>query len=385
MFFIKIFNFFFFFFQSLYSLFEIIFFINFKKTISLTFLKYYSKFFKNFYTYNILSSNFLFIFIYFFYILKKKNKINKFSFSSFFSFFKFIFIFIYFTFFFLLFSFTIEIIPFTKLIFFWGSWGFFGYIFISGFIFFGKKYNFNKYTEALQRFWKRSFSIFWLLESVIFAAFIYLTFNSSAEVIYSYDPQYFFKLHLFSWKIFIFKLIFLKLILINLYFLSFLGSLKKKSYIILFFISSLIIYIFFIEFCQFLHFLNQSNFFTWNFNASVNEYTLDSELRKARIVNNYVLVCSIAKFWHIIFIFFIWFFNFNRYFELKNSRDYIITTNLQNFLILYILNWICMYPWFKLMFRYYMNNTFFWFFTDIKENFFTNFFFSTIFLYKSIF
>lgn len=385
MFLIKFLNLFYYFFQSLFSFFELIFYINLKKKINLIFLKYNKKFLKNFLLSNFFSSNFLFLFIYISFLLKKKFISFSFSFISFLSFFKFIFIFIFFFLFFFLFSFTIEIIPFTKLIFFWGSWGFFGYIFISGFIFFGKKYNFNKYTEALQRFWKRSFSIFWLLESVVFSAFIYLTFNSSAEVIYSYDPQYFFKLHLFSWKIFIFKLIFLKLILINLYFLSFLGSLKKKSFFILFFISSLVLYIFFIEFCQFLHFLNQSNFFTWNFNTSLNEYTLDSELKKARIVNNYVLVCSIAKFWHVIFIFFIWFFNFNRYFELKDSRDYIITTNLQNFLILYLLNWICMYPWFKLAFRYYMNNTFFWFFTDIKENFFTNFFFSTIFLYKSIF
>jgi hypothetical protein len=362
------------------------------------------KFFKEIFIYNFFKFVFNYwIFLFFYFFIVSKTKLKNFSFFyfnkfkkismikynsiifNFFNFFNFLFIFAFFVILYILISFTIETIPFAKIWFFWGSIGAFGYIFISGFIYFGKRYNYTKYTEALQRFWKRSFSIFWLLEGFIFAIFIYVTLNSSSEVAYSFDPQVFFKLHFFSWKIFIFKLIFIKLILVFLYIIFL--NLKKNSinFFFFFLISALVIYLFFIEFCQFFQFLNHANYFSWNYNSANYEYSLDSDLKRTRTMNNYVLICCIAKFWHIIFIFFVWFFNFNRFFESNDARAYILATNLQNFLILYLLNWICMYPWFKAAFRYYLNTNYFWFFSEFKENFFLNFLSSSFLLYKSFF
>lgn len=142
----------------------------------------------------------------FFYFLYSfaKNKIKK-NRKNFFIFFRITFFFVLFLLFYLLFTYTLENIPVSKLFFVWGSWGAFLYIFISGFNFFGKKYTYGKYTEALQRFWKRSFSIFWLLEGFVLSAFIFLTFNASSEVVYSFDPQALFKLHLVSLRFFFLK------------------------------------------------------------------------------------------------------------------------------------------------------------------------------------
>nr|YP_010183554.1 Ymf68-like protein [Paramecium gigas]QVG61503.1 Ymf68-like protein [Paramecium gigas] len=248
-----------------------------------------------------------------------------------------------------------------------------------------KKYSYNKYTEALQRFWKRSFSIFWLLEGFIFAAFIFLTFNASNEVIFSYDPQFFFKLHLFSWRIFIFKLTYNLWILLLIWYLTSKTKRDISDIFILHIISAIIIYLFFIEFCQFFHFLNHSNYSIWTFTFENHELALESDFRKSRISNNYVLICAIAKFWHVIFIFFTWFFFFSKFFESNTSRDYMLATNLQNFLILYLLNLICMYPWIKNMFRFYLNDTFYWFFLDFKNFFFKDFFFEMCSIYFSFF
>jgi len=64
---------------------------------------------------------------------------------------------------------------------------YFSYLLVSGFVFFIKKYQFSKFTGAIQRFWKRTFIIFWSLEVFLFIIFIYLLFNSNYEPFYIYD------------------------------------------------------------------------------------------------------------------------------------------------------------------------------------------------------
>ena len=72
------------------------------------------------------------------------------------------------------------------------------YWLISGFVFFTKKYKFGKFTSAIQRFWRRSFIIFWLIESSLFIVFIYLLFNASQEPVFAYDFIQIKKMRLFS-------------------------------------------------------------------------------------------------------------------------------------------------------------------------------------------
>ena len=49
------------------------------------------------------------------------------------------------------------------------------YWLFAGFTFFLKKYRYRYFTSSLQRFWKRCFAIFWLLEFFLF--FVYFLFN----------------------------------------------------------------------------------------------------------------------------------------------------------------------------------------------------------------
>jgi len=271
---------------------------------------------------------------------------------------------------------ALEVLPLAKIFFTWLSVFFFLYLLLSGFVFFLKRYNFSKFTTIISRFWKRSFSIFWLLEGFIFVCFIYLTFNSSSEVLYFYDHQALFKSHLFSFRIFFFKLLLITAIILLVYYL--LGSFEflKPGTCSLFImlISALVLYITWVEFTQFFHFINFCDYFTWNYNADSYEWVLENEFRKTRIVNNYVLVCVVAKFWHLIIIVLIWFFSANRLLENSDSREYLFSANLQNFIILYLLNWIAMYPWFKFILRKYLNISYLWFSAQFRERFFLNFF-----------
>jgi len=308
------------------------------------------------------------------------KKINFFFLGESFFFFKlflisfFILIFITLTFMYI--QLALEVLPLAKILFAWLSIFFFLYLLLSGFIFFLKRYNFSKFTTIISRFWKRSFNLFWLLEGFIFLCFIYLTFNSSSEVLYFYDYQSLFKTHLFSFRIFFFKLLLITAVILCIFFLlgsyNFLKPSIVSFYILI--ISSMVLYITWVEFIQFFHFINFCDYFTWNYNADSYEWVLENEFRKTRIVNNYILVCVVAKFWHLIIIVLIWFFSANRILENTDSHEYLLSANLQNFIILYLLNWISMYPWFKYILRKYLNITYLWFCSQFRERFFTNFF-----------
>lgn len=298
------------------------------------------------------------------------------SFSFFKSFFILFFLFIFSTLLFLYVQLALELLPLSKLFFAWLSFFFFLYLLLSGFVFFLKRYNFSKFTTIISRFWKRSFNLFWLLEGFVFVCFIYLTFNASSEVLYFYDYQALFKTHLFSFRLFFFKLLLLTAIISVTFFL--LGSFEfvKPSTVSFYIlgISAALLYVTWVEFTQFFHFISFCDFFTWNYNADSYEWVLENEFRKTRIVNNYVLVCVVAKFWHLIIIVLIWFFSANRILENSDSREYLIGANLQNFIILYLLNWIAMYPWAKYLLRKYLNISYLWFGAQFRERFFSNFF-----------
>jgi hypothetical protein len=74
----------------------------------------------------------------------------------------------------------------------------FGYWLISGFVFFIKKYQFGKYTSVVQRFWRRTYILFWLIEITTFSVFLFLTINASQESFYMFDQISIFKTHLYS-------------------------------------------------------------------------------------------------------------------------------------------------------------------------------------------
>lgn len=265
-----------------------------------------------------------------------------------------------------------NVTPFLKLLFSWFSFGLVGYLLISGFVFFFKKYTYSKYTDVLQRFWKRSFSIFWLLEGSVFIIFIYLTLNSSSEVFYGFDTQVLFKSHLGSLRVFFFKLLLVNLVLILLnYLLSICQSGNDESiFSVYIFISLIILYITWVEFYQFYIYLQSVNSYSWVYSSESYEFLLDADDKRSRKLNNYMLVCVIAKFWHFVFIIFVWFFYLNRYLESSEVRVTLVSTSIQNFLILYILNLIALHPYLKLLTRRYLNNTYKWFFIEINE---TNF------------
>lgn len=91
------------------------------------------------------------------------------------------------------------------------------YTLISGFVYFTTRTGYGRYTDISQRFWKRSFSYFWLIEIGLFAFVVYLVLATPAEVTYAYDTPGIFKLHFFSLEDFIIRALIFNALLLVIY------------------------------------------------------------------------------------------------------------------------------------------------------------------------
>ncbi len=282
-----------------------------------------------------------------------------------------------------LFSLTIFVISFYVLLikrscvlpqtfFFWIGLTMLLYWLLSGFVFFVKKYRFSKYTSVIQRFWRRSYILFWLIEGGLLLVFFYLTINSSQESFYMFDQGYFLKTHLFSWKIFVFKctlvasmIVYSYLLLLNLKWSSF-----TKNILNLVVITILLVYFVWAEFYQIYWVANFYANYSWIYDVEELAWNLEVDGRRTRILNHYVMILFLLKFWHIVFIFGCWIFFLLRANELDEISYPLYSFNFQNFIILFLMMWLFMYPWFKHTCHWLAEIPYYWFYVDTHVSFY---------------
>jgi hypothetical protein len=264
---------------------------------------------------------------------------------------------------------VIRVLPFGKIVFQWFMVIMFFYWLISGFVFFVKKYQYRYFTSSIQRFWRRCFAIFWLLEAYLFMWYIYLTLNANQEPVFMYDNIQVYKTHLFSWKLFLLKLFPLTLLIIFTYFLIL--SLKwntfsKTNYLCLV-ITVLLFYVVWMEFYQFFHVISFYGNLTWVYDIEEHLWNLESEWRRTRVSNHFVSICFMAKFWHIVFVFIFWLFFIFRGLEVSRLHYPLLSANFQNFTIIYVLGWVYMYPWLKYAVKKFFEMPYFWFYVNNRR------------------
>lgn len=257
-------------------------------------------------------------------------------------------------------SLVCRLLPFLKIMATWFIVFMLFYWLISGFVFFTKRYKYGKFTSAIQRFWRRSLILFWLVESSLFIVFIYLMFNASQEPVFMYDLIQLQKYRLFSWRFFIYKsfLIYLTIMLTYILMVSIKWNIFAKMNYLVAFITFFLTYTLWIEFYQFFYVLNWYGEICWFFDVEDRVWYAESVFKRARIVNHYVTICIIAKFWHIVFIYIFWIFFLLRFIETNTFSYVALSSNLQNFIFLYVMNWLLMYPWLKKTFRKFLGKNY---------------------------
>lgn len=266
-------------------------------------------------------------------------------------------------------SFFLKSLPFSKVMFSYILIGNMFYLLFSGFVFFIKKYQYRLYTSAIQRFWRRTLIIFWALEAFLFVIFLYLILNANQEPVYVYDNVQLYKTHFYSWRYFLLK-IFLSALLVVLTY-TLLLSLKWNTFTktnnISLLITVILLYISWLEFYQLFHLMNCYGTSNWVYDFSEHLWNLELEFKRTRIVNHYVTIGLVAKFWHVVFAVVFWIFFILRGLESSRYRYPLLSANLQNFLIIYIMSWLYMYPWFKYVARKAMDMPYYWFFVNNRK------------------
>ena len=270
---------------------------------------------------------------------------------------------------FVYYSFFLKSLPFSKVFAGYILLGNMFYLLISGFVFFIKKYQYRLYTSAIQRFWRRTLIIFWAIEASLFICFIYLIFNANQEPVHMYDNVQIYKTHFYSWRFFLMKIILSTLLIVFTYML--LLSVKwntfSKTNNLVLFITVILLYIAWLEFYQLFHLMNCYGTANWVYDFSEHLWNLELEFKKTRIVNHYVTIGLVAKFWHVVFAVVFWIFFILRGLESSRLRYPLLSANLQNFLIIYIMSWLYMYPWFKYTTRKTLDMPYFWFFVNNRK------------------
>ena len=270
---------------------------------------------------------------------------------------------------FIYFSFFLKSLPFSKIFAGYVLLGNMFYLLLSGFVFFIKKYQYRLYTSVIQRFWRRTLIIFWAIEASLFTCFVYLIFNASQEPIHVYDNIQIYKTHFYSWRFFLVKIILSSLLIVFTYML--LLSVKWNTFTktnnLVLFITVILLYVAWLEFYQLFHLMNCYGTTNWVYDFSEHLWNLELEFKRTRIVNHYVTIGLVAKFWHIVFAVVFWIFFILRGLESSRFRYPLLAANLQNFLIIYFMSWLYMYPWFKYTARKALDMPYFWFFVSNRK------------------
>ena len=266
-------------------------------------------------------------------------------------------------------------IDFTKQIAIWYLGFISYYLLISSFNSFLVKYRYGKFTSAIQRFWKRTGMIFWLIEGFLFLLFFYYFLNSSQEPLYMFDYT-----NLNQEFVVQLKSSYKNMILLSLaIYISFILMLNinfflySQSILILFLISLIIFYTLYIESYQFVYIINLFADKDWIFDDIEQIWVLEAEESNLRVKQQYFILCLIAKYWHFIFIFISWFFFLIKSLESSKISITLLGYNTQNLLILYILNLLCLVQWIKVILKKFLDITYYWFHLQYDQKFSINF------------
>lgn len=251
----------------------------------------------------------------------------------------------------------------------WTIFGFLGFWLFSSFNFFLKRYRFGKFTSAIQRFWKRTNTYFWIIEGFMFSLFFYYYLNSSAEPVYMYDEsnlnQQFLPSLTASYQSY---LLLLFIFFYTLYLLLALPTFKSTQQIFHLTVMTLCYtYIYLLENYQVYYILTSFYENHWIYDAEQLLWSLEIEIPRIRTKQQYFLIALILKYWHFVFIYLSWLFVVMKTYEKKQISYILLGLSSQNVLILFFLNILFNAQWGKFLIKRFSETAYYWFFSASNE------------------
>ena len=213
------------------------------------------------------------------------------------------------------------------------------YLITSTFIFLNKEANSGAFNSKIRKFWKRSYSIFWLLEFGVFFIFISFYFIHFEESFYflNVKPEPYIN-SIISTYVLVESIIILVIVFLG-YTKIMLNKNNSNLFLLFFVIITLLTIIFFFDFKNLFFLVNYINN---NYTISVNYiHTITyNNIIKNNINLFYLFIIFFLKFWHIFFIYNYFLFFQNIFINRKKISYESISSNNQNFLFIMIFNYI---------------------------------------------
>lgn len=251
----------------------------------------------------------------------------------------------------------------------WTVFGFLGFWLFSSFNFFIKRYRFGKFTSAIQRFWKRTNSYFWIIEGFMFGLFFYYYLNSAQEPLYMYDEsnmnQNFLPSLVASYQSY---LVLLFILFYTFYLMLSLPTFKSTQQIFHLGLMTLAYtYIYLLENYQVYYLL--TSFFEnyWVYDTENALWSLEVDVPRVRVKQQYFYIALVLKYWHFIFIYLSWLFVAMKCYEKKQLSYLLLSLSSQNVLILFTLNIMFNAQWLNWLVRRFSDSAYYWFFSNPNE------------------
>ena len=233
-----------------------------------------------------------------------------------------------------------------------------------------KKSQFATYTRIIQRFWKRSLYLFWLLEIGLFSIYLFLTTISPQEVSYMLDNNQLFVVYnndVLSFFKTLTRPLFV-ILLANVYVLTHKYNVIKLPVIVIltvFLLNSL--YDDFIQFYSINQFYSNFSWLHVSVESQKNYIGVwEQELAelKLRPFMHFLYLLIFLKLWHTLFIvYFFLFFENVRLVTGKTSFN-VISANMQNFYFLMFFSYILKIGSIKQYLNYLGTFVYYWFYTN---------------------
>ena len=256
------------------------------------------------------------------------------------------------------------------------SFFFIAYWLVSIFTYLLKKSRYGVFTRMIQRFWKRSLYLFWLLEVSLFCIYLFLTIISPQEVAYMLDNQQLFFFYNNDFGSFFSSLLKpLTIILLgNLYLLCH----KYNTYAgpVIAALSVFLVNALYDDFVQFFALNQHYSSMVWTHTGvetpknafarttHVGVWEVEVAELKLRPYMHYLYLLVFLKLWHTLFIvYFFLFFENARLYTDKSSFN-IIAANVQNFYFLMFFNYILKISLIKNYLNYLGGFVYYWFYIN---------------------
>lgn len=234
------------------------------------------------------------------------------------------------------------------------------------FIFLFKRSLYKSFTIVIQRYWKRTLYLFWILELYLFGIYVYLILVAPTEVEWLLDQPQLFTSKWWDGNIFFNKLLPVLcciLLVIECSFILLNGSMLLVYLLSLLITVSLLLVIFSDLTQTFLYSIYFSGL-SWDFDLDNNVWALTTGIDKTRTTTQYIFLITLLKFWHTVFIVGVWLVTTMFLVQSPYIGQGAFAANKQNFFFLYGFAFIWVLFLYKFFSNYSYEYVYQWFFVN---------------------